>query len=84
MLLSLLNINIDKKSKNKEQALKEADGAKKRAKTSEKSEHNTEHKNERSPDNRAKAKQRAGGSPKQLAPVPPFPDGGGEKASGNQ
>ena len=39
-------------------------------------------KNERSPDNRAKAKQRAGGSPKQVAPVPPFPTG--EQASGSQ
>ena len=34
VLLSLLNINRDKKGKKKEQALKEADGAKKRAKAS--------------------------------------------------
>ena len=68
----------------KEQALKEADDAKKRTKTSEKSEHNTDHKNERSPNNSGKAKQRAGGSPKKLPPAPPFPNGGGEKASGNQ
>ena len=81
VLLGLLNISIDKKSNNKEQALKEADDSKKGANTSDKSEHNTDHKNERSPDNRAKAKQRAGGSPQQFAPVPPFPDGGGEKAS---
>ena len=40
--------------------------------------------NERSPDNRAKAKQRAGGSLNKLAPVLQFPDGGGEKAPGNQ
>ena len=66
----------------KEQAQKEAAEANKKAKASEKSEHNTEHKNERTPDNRAKPKQRAGTSPKELAPVPPFPTG--EKASGNQ
>ena len=66
----------------KEQALKEADDAKKRAKPSDKSEHNTDHKNERSPDNRPQAKQRAGGSPNKLAPIPPFPTG--EQASGSQ
>ena len=45
-----------------------------------KSEHNTEHKSERTPDNRAKPKQKADGSP--LKPVPPFPTG--ERASGSQ
>ena len=55
----------------------------KRTKTSEKPGRNTEHDNERTPDNRSRAKQKAGGSPKELAPVPPYPDGG-EKASGNQ
>ena len=77
----MLNSNIDKKGK-KQQALKEADDAKKRANTSEKSEHNTEHRNGRTPDNRSKAKQRAGGSPKQLAPILPFPTG--DQASGSQ
>ena len=61
-------------------AKKEAEEATKRAKASEKSEHNTEHKSERTPDTRAKAKQRAGGSPSK--PVPPFPTG--ERASGSQ
>ena len=39
------------------QAQKDAGDAKKRAKTSEKSEHNIEPKNERTPENRAKPKQ---------------------------
>ena len=55
--------------------------AEKRTKTTETSERNTEHKNERTPDNRSQAKQKAGGSPKELSPVPPFPNGGGENAS---
>ena len=61
--------------------------AERRAKTSETSEHHADHKNERTPDNRAKAKkQRAGPSPNKnidtLPKVPPFPTG--EKASGSQ
>ena len=61
--------------------------AEKRTKTKETSERNTAHKNERTPDNRAKAKkQRAGPSPDKntdtLPKVPPFPTG--EKASGSQ
>ena len=36
-------------------------------------------KNKRTPDNRSRAKQGAGGSPKKLAPIPPFPNGGGKK-----
>ena len=61
-------------------AKKEAAAAKKEAAAAKKSEHNTEHKNERTPDNRAKPKQKADGSP--LKPVPPFPTG--ERASGSQ
>ena len=79
----MLNINIDKKGQQKEHALKEADDAKKRANTSEKSEHNTEHKTERTPNNRAKPKQRAGASPKKSpGKLQPFPTG--EPASGSQ
>ena len=61
-------------------AKKEAAAAKKEAAEAKKSEHNTDHKNERTPDNRAKPKQKADGSP--LKPVPPFPTG--ERASGSQ
>ena len=68
----------------KEQAQKEAAEAKKRAKTAETSEHKAVHKNERTPHNRAKPKQRAGAPPKKSPGklLPPFPTG--EKASGNQ
>ena len=46
-------------------------------------EHNTAHKNEQTPDNRAKAKAKTGPSPKKLnQSLPPFPTG--EKASGSQ
>ena len=38
--------------------------------------------NDRTPDNRSKAKQKAGSSPNNLEPVPPFPTG--ETASGSQ
>ena len=57
--------------------------AEKRTTKAETSEHNTDHKNERTPDNRAKAKQRAGASPKKSHGklLPPFPTG--EPASGN-
>ena len=63
--------------------------AKKRTKTTETSEHNPVHKNERTPDNRAKPKQRAGASPKKSPGklLPPFPTGepaSGEPASGSQ
>ena len=55
--------------------------------TKQTSDHNTAHKNERTPDKRAKPKQKAGPSPKKsptklLAPVPPFPTG--EPAFGSQ
>ena len=57
--------------------------AEKRTKKTETSEHNTDHKNERTPDNRAKAKQRAGASPKKSpGKLQPFPTG--EPASGSQ
>ena len=49
------------------------------------SDHNTAHKNERTPstpDRRAKPKAKTGPSLKQLEPVPPLPTG--EKASGSQ
>ena len=39
---------------------------------------------ERSPNNRSQAKQKAGGSPNKLAPVPPFPDGGEKASSGSR
>jgi hypothetical protein len=46
-------------------------------------EHNTDHKNEQTPDNRPKAKSKTGPSPKKLnQSLPPFPTG--EKASGSQ
>ena len=64
------------------QAKKDAADANKRAKASEKPEHNTDHKNERTPNNRAKPKQRAGASLKKLEPVPPSPTG--ETAPGSQ
>ena len=68
----------------KDQAQKEAAEANKKAKASEKSEQNTDHKNERTPNNRAKAKQRAGASPKKSPGklLPPFPTG--EPSSGSQ
>ena len=57
--------------------------AEKRTKTTETSERNTEHKNERTPDNRSQAKQKAGGSPKKSpGKLPPFPTG--EPAPGSQ
>ena len=64
-----------------------AEMAERRAKRSDTPEHNTDHKNEQTPDNRAKAKAKTGSSPKKNGPanlptVPPFPTG--ETAPGSQ
>ena len=54
-----------------------AEMAEKRAKKTKTSEHYTEHRNEQTPDRRAKAKAKTGPSPKRntgtLPPVPPMP-----------
>ena len=61
--------------KEKEQAELEKERAEKNAKRAERAEHNTDHKNEQTPDNRPKAKSKTGPSPNRNQNLPPFPTG---------